>query len=255
MSTPVPESTHLSQYLERGFLKLPQVLSSQAVTQLLQALNELTLPKVIKSNPYGIIQHNLSEQSPAFRSFLEDGWLAECVRPFLGHSSVTLFQDHLIWKPPGILQSVQWHQDYAYWPLKPAKGLTLWLALDDADDSNGCLRYAPGSHKQGPKRPADFFEEGAERPPSPLSELPAIDATGVSSEACPVEAGGMIIHHPYAWHMSHGNRSRRDRRAWSLTWVTPEVRWSPERTAHPYNYQFQPRPGSRLDGDRFLSFP
>ena len=28
-------------------------------------------------------------------------------------------------------------------------GLTLWLALEDVDEENGCIYYVPGSHKQG----------------------------------------------------------------------------------------------------------
>ena len=28
-------------------------------------------------------------------------------------------------------------------------GLTLWLALEDVDEENGCMYYVPGSHKQG----------------------------------------------------------------------------------------------------------
>ncbi|XP_064618754.1 L-proline trans-4-hydroxylase-like isoform X2 [Lineus longissimus] len=45
-----------------------------------------------------------------------------------------------------------WHQDYGYWYengcLMPDMGTT-WIALDKADESNGCLKIIPGSHKAG----------------------------------------------------------------------------------------------------------
>ena len=42
---------------------------------------------------------------------------------------------------------VLWHQDIQYWPLKPAKTVTIWLALYDSDEENGAMRIVRGSHK------------------------------------------------------------------------------------------------------------
>ncbi|XP_064640083.1 L-proline trans-4-hydroxylase-like [Lineus longissimus] len=45
-----------------------------------------------------------------------------------------------------------WHQDYGYWYLRgvllPDAG-TVSIAIDRADNSNGCLKVLPGSHKAG----------------------------------------------------------------------------------------------------------
>lgn len=50
-------------------------------------------------------------------------------------------------KPPGSGKAVLWHQDGSYWPLRPMDVLTLYLAVDAANASNGGMRVVPGSHR------------------------------------------------------------------------------------------------------------
>ena len=54
------------------------------------------------------------------------------------------------------------HQDGSYFHLEPCLALTGWLALDDADERNGALHYAHGSHRMA--------ERNAERYPNGLLE-------------------------------------------------------------------------------------
>jgi ectoine hydroxylase-related dioxygenase (phytanoyl-CoA dioxygenase family) len=44
---------------------------------------------------------------------------------------------------------VDWHQDCTYWPLRPTKTVTAWLAIDDADPENANMRFIPRSHQHG----------------------------------------------------------------------------------------------------------
>lgn len=44
-------------------------------------------------------------------------------------------------KPPGSGQPTPPHQDGYYFKLSPCEALTLWLALDDIDEENGCVSY------------------------------------------------------------------------------------------------------------------
>jgi phytanoyl-CoA hydroxylase len=52
-------------------------------------------------------------------------------------------------KPPGTEHATPPHQDNYYFNLVPPNVLTIWMAVDPVDEENGCLRYVPGSHKQG----------------------------------------------------------------------------------------------------------
>ena len=44
-------------------------------------------------------------------------------------------------KPPLTGKKVVIHQDNYFWCLKKGNALTAWIALDDIDESNGCLKY------------------------------------------------------------------------------------------------------------------
>ena len=44
---------------------------------------------------------------------------------------------------------VAWHQDVTYWGIEPAIAHTAWIAIDDSNVSNGCMRVVPGSNLRG----------------------------------------------------------------------------------------------------------
>ena len=46
-------------------------------------------------------------------------------------------------------RKVAWHQDASYWPLTPARTVTVWLAIDDADVENAAMKFLPGTHNRG----------------------------------------------------------------------------------------------------------
>jgi ectoine hydroxylase-related dioxygenase (phytanoyl-CoA dioxygenase family) len=235
---------------ERGYCALPPLVDAATLAALRADLDGLHL-RDPATNAYGILRHNLWRELPAFRALLLGGALAEVARSLLGAREVVFFQDNLIWKPPGTSARLEWHQDFAYWPLDRPDGLTLWLALDDADEANGCLRYVPGTHLLGERAATDFVA-GAGQPVS--ADLPPLDAAGCEGEAAPVRAGEALAHHPLTWHMSGPNSTPRPRRAWSLTWLSPEVRWAPAHAPHPYNYFLAPTDGAPVCGEAFPRF-
>src|SRR6476619_1289393 len=70
------------------------------------------------------------------------------VRDLLGED-VIAWGSHFFCKMPRDGKRVSWHQDASYWPLTPSKTVTIWLAIDDADVENSCMRFIPGSHLYG----------------------------------------------------------------------------------------------------------
>lgn len=242
------------EYAERGVVTLPPPLPADTLQALCGALEAWSADTAATASSYGILRHNLWREVPLFREVLEGPsgrGLARLAADLLAVSAVTLFQDNLIWKPPGTSAGVQWHQDYAYWPLSAPCGVTFWLALDDADEANGCLRYIPGTHREGERQPTNFTAPGA----APWrQDLPPLDTARRTSESRPLLAGGLLAHHPLTWHMSGGNPSLRHRRAWSLTWVTDAARWAPDHAPHPYNHWLAPTPGAPVAGESFLRF-
>lgn len=71
-----------------------------------------------------------------------------CIKDLLGEN-VIAWGSHFFCKMPGDGKRVSWHQDSSYWPLTPSMAVTAWLAIDDANVENACMRYIPGSHRLG----------------------------------------------------------------------------------------------------------
>jgi len=86
---------------------------------------------------------------PAWRGNVYETRAAAVARA-LGGDDLELDYDQLVAKPPGRTEAVfHWHQDLAYWPhTEDTRTVTLWLALDPADEANGCVRFVPGSHRE-----------------------------------------------------------------------------------------------------------
>ena len=63
--------------------------------------------------------------------------------------------DQLLAKPPGRpAGSFAWHQDQAYFDLEEgSRCVGVWIAMDAADTSNGCMRLLRGRHRDGDGQP------------------------------------------------------------------------------------------------------
>jgi non-haem Fe2+, alpha-ketoglutarate-dependent halogenase len=74
--------------------------------------------------------------------------LVALVKSLLG-PNVVAWGSHYFCKLAGDGRVVSWHQDASYWALTPCKALTVWLAIDDADRFNACMKFIAGSHRLG----------------------------------------------------------------------------------------------------------
>jgi phytanoyl-CoA hydroxylase len=52
-------------------------------------------------------------------------------------------------KPPNVGSEKKFHQDAAYYPIRPMDHVTVWVALDEATSENGCMQVVPGAHTDG----------------------------------------------------------------------------------------------------------
>lgn len=153
----------------------------------------------------------------AFRTFALDPRLRGLVAGLLGQPAL-LATDQIFMKPPHFGSAKPYHQDNFYFRLSPPdQALTAWIALDEVDEHNGCLRYIAGSH-QGPILPhAPIPDEPYNLVPDPA----LIDLR--LEELAPVGKGGVIFHHSKVLHTSHRNESERWRRGYATHWVTLQV--------------------------------
>lgn len=163
--------------------------------------------------------------SAAFAALLRHPAIASAAAALLGARVVRLWHDQIQYKPAAGGGVNMWHQDSPYWPpLAPADSLvTAWIALDDADEGNGCMAMVPGSQRWG-----DTIAELHQVPD--FGALPArFRGEPVTVRSCPVPAGHVHFHHPYTWHGSPANRSVRPRRAIALHLMCERTRHRADR--------------------------
>ena len=150
---------------------------------------------------------------------LTDRRIVACVNDLLG-SDVVAWGSHFFCKMPHDGKAVAWHQDASYWPLTPSKAVTVWLAVDDADIENACMRFIAGSHHFGhlTYRPSDSSEHNVLN-----QSIDNVEQYG--NEVCDVlKAGEVSIHSDLLLHGSEANNSDRRRCGLTLRYCAAEVR-------------------------------
>ena len=105
-------------------------------------------------------------------------------------------------KPAGVGQPTPAHQDGYYFMLSPCEAVTMWLALEKVDEENGCVRYLPGSHRQGMRPHARTATLGFSQGISDYGE-----ADTAAEVMMPAEAGDLLVHHALTVHRADGNSS------------------------------------------------
>ncbi len=156
-------------------------------------------------------------QHPDLRRFVLDPRLRGLIEQLISREPL-LFSDQIFMKPPRHGGPKPYHQDNGYFLAHPDDHvITAWVALDDVDEHNGCLRYIDGSN-QGP------ILEHIERPDEPFNRTPPAELIDLSRESlAPVGKGGVVFHHSRTLHTSHRNHSDRWRRGYATHWVSAEV--------------------------------
>lgn len=164
---------------------------------------------------------NIWQASEPFRALVHDATIVEEIAQLTGASELRLWHDQIQYKPAGTGGVNMWHQDAPYWGIltPQTSEITAWVALDDVDESNGCMSMVPGSHLWGDQ--IEFLHTIKE-----FDDLPSESAGHpIKSRRCPVRRGQVHYHHALTWHGSHANTSTRPRRAIALHYMTAETRY------------------------------
>ncbi len=127
---------------------------------------------------------------------------------------------HLFAKQPHDGMEVPLHQDAIYWPLTPTKSVTVWLAIDDADEDNAAMQFVPGSHRLGALPHEDRELDGTR-----VLKRQAVDPDQYGERFSNVlRAGEVSLHSDMLLHGSRPNLSSRRRAGLTLRYAAAEVR-------------------------------
>jgi len=149
----------------------------------------------------------LHEHDSYFRDLANDDTIVSFAKDLLGdNAALNGFQ--MFGKAPRIGVGTPSHQDGFYFCLEPCNAITFWIALDRADEENGCVHYVSGSNRKGlrPHEPSSSFGFSLG-----IADLSPEDIA--NERAVVVDPGDLIVHHCLTIHRTSGNRSDRLRRA------------------------------------------
>ncbi|MFO0178037.1 MAG: phytanoyl-CoA dioxygenase family protein, partial [Planctomyces sp.] len=137
----------ISDYNQYGYVRRFQAYAADQIRDIRQYFDRL-LEKTIAAggNSYSISTAHL--KYGGVYDILTNPVIVDRVADLLG-DDVVAWGSHFFCKMPGDGRAVAWHQDASYWPLSPSHAVTVWLAIDDADLENGCMKFIAGSHHSG----------------------------------------------------------------------------------------------------------
>jgi len=154
------------------------------------------------------------ELAREFFGFVTHPQLLDLVEPLIG-PDIILWASAVFCKPATTGLEVPWHQDGQYWPIRPRATVTAWIALDDVDRGNGCMRVIPGSHRMG-----EFSHAVSDREDLVLNNVlddPRIDLA--SARDIELEAGQVSLHDVELVHGSQPNTSGRRRAGFAVRYM------------------------------------
>ena len=181
---------------------------------------ELNKPKEKAINKMGHNLHGLVDEFAEVSHKGETGRKNAAVARDLGYKDPRLLQSMVICKQPEIGGAVPPHQDSTFLYTDKPSAVGFWIALEDATQSNGCLSFAPGSHRRAPVkerfvRKSDgtgtTFEAltGDQRWPRDLDHE---ETDGKEDYVLgPVQAGSLVLIHGNTLHKSEKNVSQKGR--------------------------------------------
>lgn len=244
-----------------GYLKARPLLTKAETSRLLAAFHRIKdgkskrKPEIMRNltgddENYVLQVVNAWEFEPAFRRHLFNPKMTQAVAELMGTDTVRVWHDQIQYKPPIKGGPTVWHQDYPYWPvLEPGDLVSAWVALEDADEENGCMSMVPRSHLWGAYqdgtvgiRPDDY---------GPAHD-PAFVPKGERVEVvpCPTRAGEVMFHHCMTWHGAPPNRSERGRPAIAVHFMPGHTRFVPQ-SDHAISHHITVEPGEILAGEHF----
>ena len=165
---------YLRQFEEKGLFKVEGLLSASEIQSLALLVDDLMMGKRSmagmffqldpNSPDYGNVSFDQTvfsgpslnyrkikdlEYLPEFLAAIQNQTIKSIANSLVG-DEVSTMRTMVVNKPSQSKTPLPWHQDIsASWPMSMRPTLTIWIALDEVDEENGCVEWLSGSHNLG----------------------------------------------------------------------------------------------------------
>ncbi len=194
----------LNHYKNKGYVSPVSALTSVEAKEIRDEIE-----KIEKDWPgalEGINRNYIHLISPIFNKVCLNKNILDTVESIIG-KNILICGTTLFIKNPNERGFVSFHQDAKYIGLEPHNWVTVWVAVTDANEKNGCMRMLPGSHKEDLKTHEQKFDENNLLTRGQTITNVQLDRT----DPIILKAGQVSLHHPKIVHGSGLNQSN-DRR-------------------------------------------
>ena len=201
----------VEQYHRDGFV----IPDYQLSTDTIKEIREMSDRLVHRYPQFRDYCPTLLAYETGFLAFARIPEILNMVQQIIG-PHFALWNSSFFSKPALNGKATPWHQDGEYWPIRPMATCTAWLAIDDASEENGCLRYIPGSHRdrrnlEHQTNSSKDFTLNQELLPNQFEESEAFSLE--------LQSGQIALHDAFIVHGSGYNKSDHPRRGMTLRYM------------------------------------
>ena len=223
-------ATQVASFQRDGFLVVEDVLSADEVATLAERADliaagetdhipgaSVQLEPVFLSGERAVEDQvlsvrklsNIAVYDPVMWEHAVNPRIVDIIAALLGTDDLKMYGDQLFMKAPEIGRAKAWHQDSASWrDILPMDLVSAWTAIDTATLDNGCLHFAPGTHRWG-------MLNGRQLEPF----LPDLDGGRWPNVPVPLRAGSVSFHHSLTLHSSGPNQTATRRRGYAVHYM------------------------------------
>lgn len=216
-------ATDKQKFEKDGYWISPKLISDEQIVKLKEAHERIwsgdydgdgysmNIPWNSKGNPHALRKlDNGWWINDEVRKVVTSPLIGELAADLMETEEVRLWHDQVIYKPGvGDEQTssgnVGWHQDYGYWQAANTTNMiTVWIALQDTNLTNGGMMTILGSHQWGLIPDSNtFFDQDL----TALKKKYTAEGREWLEEPCILKAGEASFHHALTFHGSGPNRT------------------------------------------------
>ena len=201
----------LEKYYEDGYV-IPDFQMAEKELLEIEKLHDQLIKKYPQYLNYcpAILQYDES-----FLKYCLNEKILNLVEQLIG-KDFALWNSSFFAKPAFNGHATPWHQDGQYWPIRPLATCTVWLAIDDATEENGCLKFIKGSHRDKKLKKHEFNKN---ENLTLHQELLKTEYNEDDSVNLILNRGQISLHDVYLVHGSEANFSPKSRRGMTMRFM------------------------------------